>query len=232
MTKESSKLVCTNCGGAIELSESGTHGICPYCNSEFFLEDDELYKVEEYTALINGKNSFKEILPHSHKRVKESRKEQLMTYNFKRMSDADSQKYIRYRSKKTSKIVLMWSIGAVACVLCTEDSRVVTTSGWIWIFDAALILLALCVLVKAIPHILLNGEDIKKATGYCEYTYGVLREGKIKFLSSDGQKLICRISIDDWDDFKEKQEIVFVRLPSIGKIVLENPKKIKKMFGY
>lgn len=226
-------IICTNCGGPIELSESGTYGVCPYCNSEFLLEDDELLKVEKYTTEIGGKSSFRKMFPHHHKQYIKNSHERLTTYYYKRMSEEDSEKYILYQSKTKVRNVMLEAVFVIlGCLWFAIETPLVTTSGWGWIAIIALMVIIFDVAFREIPRLYFRKEDMKNATGYCEYTFAVLKcEEKMKFVCSDGQKLIYNVETESWEEFDEGQEVVLIRIPSIGKTFVESPKKMEKMFG-
>lgn len=56
-------IICPKCGAIIESSESRTHGICPYCDSEFLLDPQKMKHVEKMRREKFGlKNNYLDII--------------------------------------------------------------------------------------------------------------------------------------------------------------------------
>lgn len=73
MLDEKLNIICKSCGGTFEGLENTTYGKCPYCGSEIFVN------------YISKKIIWKK---------------RTMFYQFKKMDDINSEKYIRYRYKE------------------------------------------------------------------------------------------------------------------------------------
>ena len=49
------ELKCPNCNAKLNIKPIDTTGICPYCNSEFILDDEVIKVISDAKAKLSGK---------------------------------------------------------------------------------------------------------------------------------------------------------------------------------
>lgn len=220
-------IVCPKCGGTIVLSEDKTHGICPYCVSEYLLAEEELVKAENEAGIereISGVH------------LREISRNTLDGYIFQRMDDETSQKYLRYRYRK---IISMKMFAYISFIFASLYSFIMmywleagNGFGNEWIVIAGSFLCIVWIVMIAIPRLYHMTEDIRDAEGYCEYTYAIVDFSKeMKFICSDGQKMSFKMKMLTEDDAGDGDAAILVHVPSIGTVYIEDIGNMKRKFA-